>query len=61
MSHSFHAETEVLFELMKTTKDKRMYQRYQTIHLYLQGYPKQEIASMIGRSEKNDLQLYKCL
>ena len=29
-----------------------MYERYQTIYFYLQGYSKKGITKMIGRSEK---------
>ena len=41
-----------LFTLMKDTHDKRMYQRYQAVYLYLQDYSAEKIAIIIGRSEK---------
>ena len=41
-----------LFTLMKDTRDKRMYQRYQAVYLYLQDYSAEKIAIIIGRSEK---------
>ena len=41
-----------LFTLMKDTRDKRMYQRYQAVYLYLQDYSAEKIAINIGRSEK---------
>jgi transposase len=34
---------------MKSCKDSRMQERYQTIYLYLQGYNKEEIAQITGR------------
>ncbi len=37
---------------MKQTKDKRMFERYQTISLYLQGYTYAQIREVIGRSER---------
>jgi transposase len=52
MTDSPQHEIETLLASMKTTKDKRMYERYQTIYFYLQGYSKKEITKMIGRSEK---------
>ncbi|MCM3736999.1 IS630 family transposase [Bacillus cytotoxicus] len=45
-------ERETLFAAMKATKDKRMYERYQTIYFYLQGYSRKKIVNMVGRSEK---------
>ena len=44
-----------LFTLMKNTHDKRMYQRYQAVYLFLQDYSAEKIAIIIGRSEKNRL------
>ena len=41
-----------LFTLMKNTHDKRMYQRYQAVYLFLQDYSAEKIAIIIGRSEK---------
>lgn len=52
MTHSHHDAIQMMLESMKATHDKRMYERYQTIYLYLQGYSKKDIAHMIGRSEK---------
>ena len=39
-----------LTETMHHTKDRRMYERYQTILLYLEGYPMKEIARIIHRT-----------
>lgn len=36
-----------LFTLMKDTHDKRMYQRYQAVYLYLQDYSAENIALII--------------
>lgn len=52
MAQSHDNTIQMMLESMKATNDKRMYERYQTIYLYLQGYSKKEIAHMIGRSEK---------
>lgn len=52
MAQSHDNTIQMMLESMKATNDKRMYERYQTIYLYLQGYSKKEIANMIGRSEK---------
>ncbi len=52
MTHSRQHELETLLAAMKTTKDKRMYERYQAVYFYLQGYSKKEITTMIGRSKK---------
>lgn len=52
MAHSQHDAIQKMLESMKATNDKRMYERYQTIYLYLQGYSKKEIANLIGRTEK---------
>ncbi|MBB5324206.1 transposase [Anoxybacillus tepidamans] len=49
---SYIHEIERLWIAMKETKSKRMYERYQAIYLHLQGYAKEEIAKIIGRSEK---------
>jgi transposase len=35
---------------MKETKDRRMFERYQTIYLHLQGTKAQQIASILNRS-----------
>lgn len=36
---------------MKETKDKRLFERYQTILLYLHGLPYKQITLIVGRSE----------
>ena len=38
--------------LMKKEKDRRMFERYQTIYLHLKGKNAQEIAEIIGRTER---------
>ncbi|EMI10793.1 transposase [Anoxybacillus gonensis] len=45
-------EIEKLSTAMKEAKSKRAYERYQAIYLHLQGYAKEEIATIIGRSKK---------
>lgn len=45
-------ELDILLNLMKQTKDKRMYERYLTIYLYLQGCAIKDIIRMVGRSSK---------
>ena len=35
---------------MKTTQDRRMYERYQAVKLVLEGHTRQETAGIIGRS-----------
>jgi transposase len=37
---------------IKHEKDRRMFERYQTVRLYLIGHDKQQIAKIIGRSER---------
>ncbi|PEN88352.1 hypothetical protein CN553_23535 [Bacillus cereus] len=37
---------------MKTTKTRRVYERYQAIYFYVQGFSIKEIMNMIGRSKK---------
>jgi transposase len=37
---------------MKETKNKRIYDRYQAIYLYLQDYAKEDIDNIIGRLER---------
>lgn len=39
-------------QAMKQTTDKRMYERYQTISLYLQGYTYEQIKQITGRGKK---------
>ncbi|CCW04015.1 terminase gpP N-terminus-related DNA-binding protein [Bacillus sp. GeD10] len=52
MTDLHQLEKESLLTAMRTTKNKRLYERYQAVYLYLQNYSKTEIASMIGRSER---------
>jgi putative transposase len=42
-----------LLRLMKNTKDTRMKERFQTILLFLNNYPPEEIASIINRSSSS--------
>lgn len=47
---------------LKREKDRRMFERYQAVRLYLLGHSKQQIAHVIGRSERTVstyLRLYK--
>jgi transposase len=37
---------------LKHEKDRRMFERYQTIRLQLLGHDNEQIASIIGRSER---------
>lgn len=37
---------------LKHEKDRRMYERYQTIRLHLLGHDKDQIAAILGRSER---------
>jgi hypothetical protein len=44
---------------MKTTKDKRMYERYQTIYFYLQGYSIYvvlDVSTYVGWYEDGELE-----
>lgn len=43
---------EELQEAMKRERDRRLFERYQAILLYLKGYPMKEIAQIIGRSRE---------
>ena len=45
-------EIDTLTILMKQTKDKRMFERYQAIQLHLQGYLQKDIVNIVGRSRK---------
>lgn len=45
-------EIDTLTTLMKQTKDKRMFERYQAIQLHLQGYLQRDIVNIVGRSRK---------
>ena len=44
-------EIDTLAALMKN-KDKRMFERYQAIQLYLQDYSEKDIVNIVGRSRK---------
>lgn len=50
--HTRQNEIDQLTTRMKQTKDKRMFERYQTIQLYLQGYLRKDIVQIVGRSRK---------
>ncbi len=52
MNAIYQDAVSTLFTLMKNTHDKRMYQRYQAVYLFLQDYSAEKIAIIIGRSEK---------
>lgn len=52
MTNTHQNEKNKLLVAMKTTKNKRMYERYQTIYFYIQSYSIKEIGNLIGRSEK---------
>jgi putative transposase len=45
-------ELQTVQQVMKQTKDKRMYERYQAIALFLQGYKYEQISAIIGRNKK---------
>ncbi|AMA72855.1 MULTISPECIES: terminase gpP N-terminus-related DNA-binding protein [Aneurinibacillus] len=46
-------ELQTVQQAMKQTKDKRMYERYQALSLFLQGYKyEQQINAIIGRNKK---------
>lgn len=45
-------ELTILFQAMKQAKERRMYERYQAVYLYLQGYSYKQVADVIGRSDK---------
>lgn len=52
MTNEHQHEIDIFKSLMKKTKDKRMHERYQAIHLFLQGYTIKEIVNIVGRSQK---------
>ena len=52
MLNTHQNEIDTLAALIKQTKDKRMFERYQAIQLYLQGYSKKDIVNIVGRSRK---------
>ncbi len=45
-------ELQAVEERIKQTKDRRMFERYQTIRLYLNGQPVSQIAFILGRTSK---------
>lgn len=52
MTHNYEKEIQQIQNLMKKTKNKRMYERYQIIYFYMQGYHKKLIPQMTSRSHK---------
>jgi transposase len=49
-SDAVHPDIETLKMLMRKTKDKRMFERYQTVLLHLQGMTYAQIVEIVGRS-----------
>lgn len=45
-------ELQAVEERMKQAKDRRMFERYQTIRLYLNGQSVSQIAFILGRTSK---------
>ncbi|GIO23384.1 hypothetical protein J11TS1_19650 [Oceanobacillus sp. J11TS1] len=45
-------ETLRVMEAMKQTSDRRMFERYQVIHLYLKGFQQKDISEIVLRSKK---------
>jgi transposase len=45
---------------LKHEKNRRMYERYQTIRLYLMGNDRKQIATIMGRTEKTILTYVRC-
>jgi transposase len=45
---------------LKTEKKRRMYERYQTIRLYLMGTDRKQIALIMGRSERTIITYIGC-
>ena len=41
-----------LKQAMKQTKDRRLFERYQAVFLYLDGHTMNEVAQIIGRTRK---------
>ncbi len=41
-----------LKQAMKQTKDRRLFERYQAVYLYLDGHTMNEVAQIIGRTRK---------
>jgi transposase len=49
-SDAVHPDIDTLKLLMRKTKDKRMFERYQTVLLHLQGMTYAQIVEIVGRS-----------
>lgn len=47
-----HQETLHVMEAMKHTSDRRMFERYQVIHLYLKGFQQKAISEIVMHSTK---------
>ncbi len=54
------SELEAIEEKLKEEQDRRMYERYQTIRLYMKGYPVSEITEITNCSEKTIRTYIKC-
>ncbi len=57
-------DREKVLKLMKLSRDKRMFERYQTIYLLLSGMKINEVSNIVGRSVrtiKNYKKLYEIL
>lgn len=57
-----HTEFLLVVEAMKKTDDRRMFERYQVIYLFLKGYKQKDIADIVLRSIKtvsNYIQIYR--
>jgi transposase len=52
-------ESQILFQAMKATKDKRMYERYQAVYLLLTGHSYKQVRAIVGRSEKSLYNYFK--
>lgn len=55
-------EASLVKEAMKKTNDRRMFERYQVIHLYLKGYKQKDISDIVLRSTKtvsSYIQIYR--
>ena len=49
---SVHNQMDVVKEAMRYVKDRRHFERYQAVYLYLSGYKMGEIARIIGRTSE---------
>ena len=45
-------EANQVVKAMKATNDRRMFERYQVIHLHLMGYSQKDICDIVSRSNK---------